>query len=250
MIDREIKNEKMKRGVSRMLVDSRKAHEAMAREARMDRAKFVSDLAADVRALTDRFSKELARTTAEGRQARKDFDARLKKAVENLRGDTLRMMKDHRESLAEMQVTSKVEREAFITSLRNDVTSMQHAFHQFQRNLGKRQRNDLQGFVTDLKQTVDSLVSGLASDRAGARDAWLGSSGQERKSGVHTTPKAKTDDDIAAGNDVQSAAAEKGDGEAGHEAGMQQGDAKEGVGGMESVSRDDSPGKGRKKGKK
>jgi hypothetical protein len=250
-IDREIENEKMKVGVSSMLKGMREAHQAMARDAGGYRAKFVADLTADVDALSDMFRKELAGSAADRKRAQEEFDARLKKAVANLRNDAARMMKDHRESLAQMQMKSKKDREDFVSSLQHEVSAMQQAFHRFQANLGESQRKELQGFVADLKSTVDSLVGGFASDRAGARDAWLWPVRHERSSRAGAASKAKDDGGMQAGEQVQPKAAGNGGGAAGIAAGSREGDAKEPVrGGTGSAPSGDSPGKSRKKGKK
>lgn len=251
MIDREIENEKMKTGVSNMLMGMREAHEAMAREANADRAKFVSDLTADVYALREMFHKELARSTAKRKRDRQDLEARLKKAVADLRGDTLRMMKDHREALGEMVMTSKKEREDVISSLRKEVSVMQETFHRFQAHLGKMQRKELHGFIADLKQTVDSLVGGFASDRAGARDAWHRPVMQERKSRAEAAPKTMDDAGAQADEEVQSAAANTSGQRPASAAGVGEGEAKEPAREVtESAPGDSSPGKSRKKGKK
>ncbi|MEJ2718254.1 MAG: hypothetical protein P8182_14145 [Deltaproteobacteria bacterium] len=250
-IDREIENEKMKVGESSMLKGMREAHEAMARDAGGYRAKFVSDLTADVHALRDMFRQELAGSAAERKRTQEDFDARLKKAVANLRSDAARMMKDHRQSLAQMQLKSKKDREDFVSSLQHEVSAMQQAFHRFQANLGQSQRKELQGFVADLKDTVDSLVGGFASDRAGARDAWHWPVRHERKSGGGAEPKRKVESGVQAGEQVESTAARNDGGAAGTAAGVQEGDIKEPVrGGTGSAPSGDSPGKSRKKGKK
>ena len=58
--------------------------------------------------------------------------------------------------------------------LRLDVAGMQAAFRTGRREMARRQGQTLRGFVANLESTVGSLRQAVATDLAGARQAWTG----------------------------------------------------------------------------
>jgi hypothetical protein len=115
------------------------------------------------------------------RSAREMLRQALVNGTDNLAAAVTAMRADFTSAHAAMAKQTRVEREAFVSAVIQEVNSLLGGFSQDRKDMARNGRTDRGAFLKEMKRQVTGLRKEMADDLLGARVAWRGqSSGKPR----------------------------------------------------------------------